>query len=74
MTKKELEKLSINELESMSYRLTAERLAIRKKALLVQRVLSDKIEASQVSKMLGREVQVIEPEAIGSAEDVLGDL
>ena len=69
MTKEELEKLTVNELENMGYSLTEKRQAVRREAMLVQEVMSEKIEAERVAKILGKPVaQSISPAAIDEPE------
>jgi hypothetical protein len=64
----ELSEMSVEQLEALSYELTAQRQFLRKQALAVQTELGKKIEARHVSKILGREVQIVEVPAIEGAE------
>lgn len=73
MTREELQQLSVAELEQISYRLTAERQQARKQGILVQQVMSDKIEAERVAKMLGKPApQTIQATGIESETVVNG--
>lgn len=65
---KKLSEMSVDELEALSYGLTAQRQAIRKQALAVQAQLGKKLEAQRVSQLLGRNVQIIDVPAIESVE------
>lgn len=67
---KTLEQMSVKELENESYRLTAARQAIRVEALAVQQMLGKRVEEQRISKLLGRDVQVVDATAIESAEAV----
>lgn len=67
-----LNELTIPQLNALVKDLTHERLEIRKKALAVQAVLSKKIESAKVSKLLGRNVQVLDVKGIESEEVVKG--
>jgi len=64
MKAEELAKLSINQLESISFQLTEERQALHQQALLVQKALSNRIEAERIAKMLGKPVQIIKASGI----------
>jgi glutaminase len=69
MTKALIE-MSVEELEQESYKLTEQRRLVRVKALAVQNMLSKRVEEQRISKMLGREVQVVDVESIDSDEAV----
>lgn len=70
---KTLEQMSVKELEQESYRLTAERQAVRKKALVVQEILGKRVEEQRISQLLGRDVQLVNVPGIKSAEKI-GDI
>ena len=65
----ELNDLSIEQLEALSFELTAQRQAIRQQAIAVQKMLGQKNEQLRVNKLLGREVTIIEPTSIEPAKD-----
>jgi len=56
---KNLENMTVAELEAESYRLTQARLEIRKEAVAVQAMLSQRIDEQRISQLLGREVQLV---------------
>lgn len=64
----ELNDLSIEQLEALSFELTAQRQAIRQQAIAVQKMLGQKNEQLRVNKLLGREVTIIEPTSIEPAK------
>ena len=65
----ELKDLSVEQLEALSFELTAKRQAIRQKAIAVQKMLGQKNEQLRVNKLLGREVTIIEPTSIEPAKE-----
>lgn len=69
MTKALIE-MTVVELEQTSYRLTEERQLLRVKQLAVQSLLGKRVEEQRISKLLGRDVQVIEATGIESTEAV----
>lgn len=66
---KALKDMSINELEVTIQDLTKQRQVIREKAIQAQAVLAKKLEQQRVSKLLGRDVQLVEVSSIESEED-----
>ena len=66
---KALKDMSINELEVTIHDLTKQRQVIRDKAIQAQAVLAKKLEQQRVSKLLGRDVQLVEVSSIESEED-----
>lgn len=67
---KALETMSVKELEQESYRLTAQRQALRQEALAVQDMLGKRVEEQRISKLIGRDVQLVEVASIASGESV----
>lgn len=66
---KALKDMSINELEVTIHDLTKQRQVIREKAIQAQAVLAKKLEQQRVSKLLGRDVQLVEVSSIESEEE-----
>jgi len=66
---KALKDMSINELEVTIHDLTKQRQVIRGKAIQAQAVLAKKLEQQRVSKLLGRDVQLVEVSSIESEEE-----
>jgi len=66
---KALKDMSINELEVTIQDLTKQRQVIREKAIQAQAVLAKKLEQQRVSKLLGRDVQLVEVSSIESEEE-----
>ncbi len=67
---KTLEQMSVKELEQESYRLTDQRKAIRDEALVVQAMLGKRVEEQRISRLIGRDVQIVEAKSIDSEESV----
>lgn len=67
---KPLDQMSVEELEQESYRLTVARQDIRQRGIMVQEWLSKRLEEQRVSKLLGRDVQIVEASGIDSGEAV----
>lgn len=67
---KNLDKMTVAELEQRTYELTAQRGDIRKQAMDVQAMLSIRLDEQRVSQLLGRNVQLVDVEAIESGEAV----
>lgn len=68
LTTDELNGLGVEDLEALSYELTKARQDIRAYAMNVQDALGRKNEAARISKLLGRDVQILEATGIKSAE------
>ena len=64
------EAMSISELETEQRVLTAQRKAIKGQAKILVSVLDQKLESARVSKILGREVQVVGASSVVSAEKI----
>ena len=57
---KKLADMTVKELEAESYHLTTERQAIRQKGIAVQKMLGKRVEDRRASRLLGREVKVVD--------------
>lgn len=66
---KSLDKMTVNELEQEAFKLTAERVKLRDKQLAVQSVLGRKLEDERISKLLGRDVQIVTAQGIESVDE-----
>lgn len=67
---KALSIMSVEELESAIQDMTRERQKLRERAIYAQQLLASKLESRRVSRMLGRDVQIVEAKGIESAEAV----
>ena len=67
---KALKDMSVAELESTAFELTKKRHAIREQAIAVQTELGKRNEQERISKLLGRNVQIVEVPGIESEESV----
>lgn len=66
---KALKDMSIKELEKHIQVLTIQRQLIRLDAIVAQEELAKKLEQQRVSKLLGRDVQLVEVSSIESEDD-----
>lgn len=66
---KALKDMTINELEVTIQDLTKQRQVIREKAIQAQAVLAKKLEQQRISKLLGRNVQLVEVSSIESEDE-----
>ncbi len=69
---KSLKNMTIEQLEKEAQNLMAERAKLRSKMLAVQDELGRKIENQRISKMLGKDVQVVDAQGIESEEQSPG--
>lgn len=67
---KALKDMSVAELETHIQTLTIQRQWIHDEAVVAQQALASKIEQQRVSKLLGRDVQLVEVAGIESEESV----
>lgn len=67
---KALSIMSVEELEGEIQDMTRQRQKLREQALYAGQLLAKKLEARRVSRLLGRDVQIVEAKGIESAEAV----
>lgn len=67
---KALSIMSVEELEGAIQDMTRQRQKLREQALYAGQLLAKKLEARRVSRLLGRDVQIVEAKGIESAEAV----
>lgn len=68
---KSLDEMTLSELESLSYSLTAQRQALKQRAVDVQVMIGRRVDEERVSKLLGRDVQFVASKSIESEEAVV---
>lgn len=67
---KALVDMTVKELEQTSYEFTEQRRLLRVKQLAVQSMLSTRVEEQRISRLLGRDVQLVDANSIKSIETV----
>lgn len=67
---KALNIMTVEELEAELQKLTIQRQKLRERAVYTTELLGQRLEARRVSRLLGRDVQIVEAKGIESAEAV----